>query len=386
MIPIAFARASLRRIARDRTALFFLVILPILVIVVVGLTSSGGDRFAVGIVDGGRGPLAQDLVGALGRAPSLTTTRIDDRDAAVAALRRGEISVAVLVPADLDDTVLAGGTARVVLLGEQASTAQQAARTAVDAVVAAHAARLTAGRLTVATGAGTFADGATEAARLQDGTTSLTVTSEVADGDRTVLPGGFSYSAPTMLVLMVFINTLASGAALIESRRLGIHARASATPASPAAIVAGETLTYAMVALGQAGLILLVGGLLLGVDWGDPLAAGALVVVWALLGSATDVLGGTLFRTSDQASAIGPALGMGLGMLGGCMWPLEIVGPTMRTIGHLTPHAWAVDAWTQVVGAEAGIGAIAPHLAVLASCAAVLLVLATVRLARRLTT
>ena len=31
------------------------------------------------------------------------------------------------------------------------------------------------------------------------------------------------------------------------------------------------------------------------------------------------------------------------------MWPLEIVGPTMRTVGHVTPQAWAVDAWTDVI-------------------------------------
>jgi ABC-2 type transport system permease protein len=53
---------------------------------------------------------------------------------------------------------------------------------------------------------------------------------------------------------------------------------------------------------------------------------------------------GTVFRTSEQATAIGPAVGTAFGMLGGCMWPLEIVPQPVRLVGHATPHAWAVDA------------------------------------------
>lgn len=62
------------------------------------------------------------------------------------------------------------------------------------------------------------------------------------------------------------------------------------------------------------------------------------------------------------------------------MWPLEIVGPTMRIIGHLVPHARAVDAWTNVVGSDAGVTDIARPLLVLTVWTAVLLVAATNRL------
>jgi len=71
-------------------------------------------------------------------------------------------------------------------------------------------------------------------------------------------------------------------------------------------------------------------------------------------------------------------------MLGGCMWPLSIVSGTLRTVGHLTPHAWAVDAWTALVARGGTLATIAPDLGVLAAFAAVLLTLATVRLRRSL--
>jgi len=122
-------------------------------------------------------------------------------------------------------------------------------------------------------------------------------------------------------------------------------------------------------------------------SWLPPmaLAAAALVIVWVLVGTGAGMLAGTVFRTPEQASAIGPALGIGLGMLGGAMWPLEIVTPVMRAIGHGTPHAWAVDGWIEVLSRGGGLLDIGPQLAVLAGFAAVLLALASIRLRRRLT-
>jgi ABC-2 type transport system permease protein len=212
------------------------------------------------------------------------------------------------------------------------------------------------------------------------------VRTEVVDSASNYLPLGFSYSAPTMLVLFVFINAMAGGAAIIQTRRLGIFARALAAPVRPRELVLGEGLCYVTLAAAQAALIVLVGGLVFGVDWGDPLAATVLVAVWCLVGTGAGLVSGTLFHTPEQASAIGPAVGIAFGMLGGCMWPLEIVPAGVRAAGHLTPHAWAVDAWVTLLSRGGGLTDILRPLAVLAAFAALLLGVATVRLRRSLTT
>jgi ABC-2 type transport system permease protein len=134
----------------------------------------------------------------------------------------------------------------------------------------------------------------------------------------------------------------------------------------------------------QSALIVLIGSALFGVSWGDPVAAATLIVVWALVGAGAGMLSGTLFRTADQAGAIGSAIGIGLAMLGGCMWPLALVAPAMRAIGHLSPHAWAVDAWTALLSRNGGLGDIALQVLVLSAVAAGLLSLAAVRMRRRL--
>jgi len=54
-------------------------------------------------------------------------------------------------------------------------------------------------------------------------------------------------------------------------------------------------------------------------------------------------------------------------------------------IAHLTPQAWAIDAFGKVLGKAAGVGQILPELGVLALYAAVLLGLATILFRRKLT-
>src|SRR5690606_20607488 len=102
-------------------------------------------------------------------------------------------------------------------------------------------------------------------------------------------------------------------------------------------------------ALVQSTLIVLVGWGLFGVDWGDPRGVVLVVVLFAVVATAVGLLVGATVSDPDQAQAVGIPVAIGLGMLGGCMWPLDIVPPLMRTLGHVAPHAWAMDAWVALV-------------------------------------
>lgn len=385
MTVLAIMGNGLRRIARDRTALFFMVLLPVVVILVIGATVRNNGEIRVGVVPAERTPLAAELVTDLRQTPAVRVTDYADESAARTALRRNELDAVVIVPAGLDATLRAGGTVTLPVLGSAAQSTQQAARSAISGVVARHAARIQAARFATEHLGGTLDQRLGTAARLQGDVGAITVRSETVDATSDYLPLGFGYSAPTMLVLFVFINSLAGGAAIIQSRQLGIYERASAAPVRARDIVLGETLCYLAIGLLQSLLIVGVGAGLFGVRWGDPLAAAALIFVWALVGTGTGVLAGTLFRTPEQAGAIGPAIGIAFGMLGGTMWPLEIVPPVMKTIGHLTPQAWAVDGWVELLSRGGGILQIGTQLAVLGAFAVALLTVASVRLGRRLT-
>lgn len=67
------------------------------------------------------------------------------------------------------------------------------------------------------------------------------------------------------------------------------------------------------------------------------------------------------------------------------MVPLEIFPPVMKTVAHLIPHAWALDALNASITRSASPVAVAGDLLVLAGYAIALLSVATVLLRRSIT-
>ncbi|MFE9650657.1 ABC transporter permease [Streptomyces sp. NPDC006365] len=387
MTALAVTRATLTRVLRDRTALFFMVLLPVAIIVVIGVTVSGFDQFRIGLVPAAQaGPVARELTSDLKDAPGLRTRTYDTAADAQTALRRAELDAVVLVPSGLDADVRAGRSVTVGVLVEPSGSAGHSAVTSVSAVVAEHAARLQAARFAGDQAGGDFDANLALARGTEQAAAPIAVRTVTVNGESDFLPLGYSYSTPTMLVLFVFINALAGGAAIVETRRTGVYARALAAPVSARTVVLGETIAYLLLALLQSLLIVGIGALAFDVAWGDPLGAGVLVTVWALVGTGAGVLAGALFRTPEQVHAVGPALGIGLGMLGGCMWPLALVPDWLRTAGHAVPQAWAVDAWTTLLSRNGDLSAILRDLTVLAAFAITLVTLASLALRHRLTT
>ena len=380
------AGVTLRRLARDRLALFFVVLLPVVIILVIGITIGEGesDRLPVGVLDQGGGALGAELQADLATSPALEPRGYDDQDALRKAVRRGVVAAGVVVPAGYDQALRAGRDAQVTFVVDQTRSAPAAVRTAVAAAVTRQAAIVRAARFAAGT-AGVSFDAALARARALSGEQAqVRVEATTIGGRENALPSGFNYTAPSNLVLFVFITSLAGAAALVEERRLGVTTRMLAAPTTASTILFGETLGRFLVALLQGLIVFTIGWLVFGVDWGDPPAALLLVTVFALVGTGAGMLFGTVLRTAEQATSIGPPVGIALGMLGGCMWPLAIVPAPMRVAGHLFPHAWAMDAFIDLISEDAGLAGIAGKLAVLAGFAAVLLAVATWRLRRAL--
>jgi ABC-2 type transport system permease protein len=380
------AGVALRQLLRDRIALFFVVLLPVVIILVIGVTvaDAGSNRLPVGVLDQGAGPLGAELRADLATSPALEPRTYDDLDGLRKAVRRGAVAAGVVLPSGYDQGLRAGRDAEVTFVVDQTRSVPAEVRSAVAAVVARQAAVVQAATF-AAEASGVPFDAALARARTLSGEQPQVRVEATTIGARPdALPSGFNYTAPSNLVLFVFITSLAGAAALIEERRLGVIRRMLATPTPVPTILAGEALGRFVLALFQGLVIFTVGWLVFGVDWGDPPAALLLVVVFSLVGTGAGMLVGTVFRTADQATSIGPPLGIALGMLGGCMWPLAIVPEPMRVVGHLFPHAWAMDAFIDLIAKDAGLSGIAASLAVLLGFAAVLLTVATWRLRRAL--
>lgn len=392
MKVLTIALLSLKRILRDRIALFFILLLPTMIIGLIGFAifgaaGSGVNSAQVGVLGGKSGPLARELVASIGGSDDVRISHYTDLDAARRDLRRETMDAAILIPDDYDQKLRQGSSAEVEFYSPTVDP-NPGIRSLVASAVAGQGARAKAAAFALREGGGTFDENLARAGQLASRVEGrITVTTEVTGRELATspVPEGFRYPAASNLVLFVFITSLAGSAQLIEARQLGISARMLSTPTPLGAIVLGNTLGRFALAGFQALFIFVAGLFLFRIEWGDPAGTAALVLLFALVGTAVGMLAGTIFRTPEQASAVGPPVGIALGMLGGCMWPLEIVPSAMRTLGHVTPHAWAMDAFVDLIGRGESLTSILPELAVLAGFTLVLLPLAVLRFRTALT-
>lgn len=367
MKALAIAGVNLRRMFRDRVGLFFLFVLPFLLVLVLGAAFGGGVTPKLGVVGGDA-----HLLDALRADRALQVETSADDAALRTAVERGEVSAGLVV------------TPTEVRLLTRPDQGGQQMRLAVDDVLSRESARLAAARFT------STQTGVDQSAALAvvdsvvDAVPPVSV--EVTTSGRSAFPesaGRFDTSASTQLLLFVFLTALTGSAALVETRRLGVSRRMLATPTTSTAIVLGEGLGRVAVALVQGVVIVAGTSLLFGVRWGDPIAAGVLLLVFALVAGGAGMVLGAVFRTEQQVGAAALMLGIGFAALGGSMVPLELFGDTVRTIALVTPHAWANNAFAELAR-HGGLVDVLPEIGVLAGYAVVLFAFGAWRLHRSL--
>jgi linearmycin/streptolysin S transport system permease protein len=377
MKPFAIAAVNLRRFLRDRSNVFFVFILPLALILVLGSVFGGSVTPRLGVVVEGRGALADRLVDGLDSRQGIELMTYDGDTALIDAVERGTVSAGLVIPADYDARLSRGDTAEVGFVARPGELGPQL-RATVAAVVEEQARQIGAARFAATHGGLGFP----AALRLADSVRASVPPIDVVTSGSQLQQGlrRFDGFAAPQLVLFTFLTGLAASAALIQSRQLGVSRRMLATPTSTRAIVAGEGLGRFAVALFQGAYIMAGTWILFGVTWGPAVPAVGLLVAFSLVGAGAGMLMGSVFSNDQQAGSVAVMTGLGLAALGGCMFPVEVFSPAMQRIARLTPHAWANEGFADLIRRGGGLADVLPEIGVLLAFAAVLLVLSAWRL------
>jgi ABC-2 type transport system permease protein len=382
---LAIAGANYRRTLRDRLGLFFVLVLPIILIIILGITYGGQGTIRVGVADLDESALSGELVetivpagtGSVELRRYATESDLDD------AVSRGFVTAGLVIDAGYEAALRSGVTAKVAYLTPPTEAAA-AGKALLERGVSRADAILRAARF-ASERTGVSFDEAMVAARAAQADAPGVGVELVSVADDEAPPSGFSMGAQSQLVLFMFLTSLTGATELIVTRELGITRRMVSTPTSVMQIIIGEGLGRLGLALFQGVFIVVASSAFFGVDWGDLVATTAIAGVFAFVCAGAAMLIGVVARNASQAGALGPALGMGLGLLGGAMVPVEVFPEIMRTISRVTPHAWAIDGLRAVAIRDAGLIGVLPHVAVLMAFAVVLLGLATVQFRRTAT-
>lgn len=380
MKALSIGWMNVKRMLRERSNIFFVFIFPIAIVLLVGVQFGGGVQPALTVYQADDGQLAAAIHQSLLDEGSLDIRDAETDDEVVEAVERGASQAGLLIPSGMDAEAAAGEVIEIGYItrpdGAGVEIQSLVSATIADVMTPVGAAQFA----VVETGA-PFDDALDVSRAVSDETNPIEV--EVSAVGEALFPdtlGRFDLGAASQLVLFTFLTALAGSSALILTRQLGISKRMMSTPTSVRTIVFGESMGRWGTAMVQGVYIMALTLVIFSVNWGDPLGAVLILVALSAVGAGAGMLMGATFKNDQQAGGIAVVLSLGLAALGGAMFPSELFSPTMQKVAHITPHAWALDGYAELVRHGGNTLDILPELGVLTAYAVVLLGLAAWRL------
>jgi ABC-2 type transport system permease protein len=184
-------------------------------------------------------------------------------------------------------------------------------------------------------------------------------------------PDSFQQNVPGYTIYGLFWIVSLLAQSILRERREGTFRRLLAMPIRRGVLLAGKLLSHYLINLVQLLVIFLVALLVMRMPFGHSLL-GLIVVSLATAGAATGlgVLVAALARTEAQAGGLTVLILLTLSGIGGSFIPRFVMRPFFRTIGLLTPHAWALDAYQDLLVRGYGFTAVLPSVGVLMGFAA----------------
>ena len=338
------AGKDLRYMLSRKETLIWTFVMPILFFYFIGTVTGGfgsstdrKDNIALLVDSDGSGFLTDQL-----------TRRLQDEDYEVHLLSDPEEFARyrrrLIIPDSFTDKVLAGEQVQIRVVGHSDSLTGDFDRVRVTkAVYSVLADLVVAGEDGVAPSPEAFAE-------LNRRVRNLVLEVTPA-GERKEIPSGFAQAIPGNMVMFTMLVLLTSGTVLLVlERKEGLLRRIASAPIPRSSVVLGKWAARLILALVQIAFALAVGTFLFRMEWGDQfVAVCGLLAAWAAFNATLSILMGSLARSQGQASGIGVVVSMGLGALGGCWWPIEVVPGWMQKLALYLPSGWAMDGMHKLV-------------------------------------
>jgi len=387
------AQNDLRQLVRDRNTFLFLLIMPVIFTVMFGYAfgafSSGGSdsRLPVGYLDQDHSRISSQLYDLLAASKVL---RLDQDQARSTAdleqlVSEKKIAAAIIVPIGYGRTSLAGKHARLTLIADTTTTAA----TSVQADILATANRLDSA-VSIALSAEQIAGDSVPFKQTFEkslaawdqppiaitATTSAAVQNARADTQNAVLAN----TAPGMMLQFAIAGLLTAAQIIVMERKSYSLQRLLTTATRRIHILLGHYLAIFILIFSQFLLLIVFESLVFKVGYLRMPAATFLVAVSAALCiAALGLLIGILAHSEEQAIIFSLIPMFVLAGLGGAWVSLEVTGAVFQAIGHLSPVAWAMDGFKNVIVRGLGIDSVLLPAAALIGYAALFFGLATWR-------
>jgi ABC-2 type transport system permease protein len=400
MRVLDLAIKDLRQITRDWKSFLFLLVMPIAFTLLFGFAFGGDNtadpRLPIGLADEDASALSGQLVAMLAASK---VVRIDIENTTASELQEQvadeNIAAAVLIPDGFSDSLLEDDPLPVTIVGSgqtgftiedevQTRTARlksavQAANLSVETAVEHDLLPAESNRQAHFDAAFAAALAAWESPPVtirHDESSALADEAQENNSNYSV----FAHSSPGMMAQFAIAGLIGAAGILVVAKKTKSVQRLLTTNMSKGQILTGHFLAMFVMIFLQLSVLILFGQLVLDLPYlSQPLATLLLTVVTALFTASLGMLIGAVSKSEEQVVTLSLVPMFILSALGGAWVPLEFTPETYQRIAFLTPVAWVMDGYKDILVRGQGLEAISPALLALLAYAAILLALAVWR-------
>jgi ABC-type multidrug transport system permease subunit len=156
---------------------------------------------------------------------------------------------------------------------------------------------------------------------------------------------------PSYTVMFAFFLVLTVGWLFVAERRQGTLKRLRAAPLSRAEILLGKMVPCFLLSVAQGFFLLAAGKVVFDMRLGNqPVWLATVVISTSVAAMGLSLLVASLARTEAQVAIYGTLLVLVLAGISGClMGDPELMPERMTLLSRFTPHAWAMDAYSQLL-------------------------------------
>lgn len=183
-----------------------------------------------------------------------------------------------------------------------------------------------------------------------------------------IVPNSVQHNIPAWTLFAIFFIVISLAGSIIKEREEGSFTRLLTMPCSYTEYLLSKAIIYAIVALMQFGVMLLIGVYLLPIIGLESLNLGSsiLALFTLALSAAIAAIGfglciGNISRTYQQSSVFGSISVVIMAAVGGVWVPIFLMSPTMQIISKLSPMNWGLSGFYDLFLRDGGYFAIIPE-------------------------
>jgi ABC-2 type transport system permease protein len=152
--------------------------------------------------------------------------------------------------------------------------------------------------------------------------------------------------APGMALMFLMYTVTYGGRTLLAERNQGTLPRMLVSPTMATQVLVGKMIGIFLTGAAQMFILILGTTYLFQLKWGDTLAVETLVLAAVFGAVGWGMLLTAVAKTPSQVSAIGSAMMLTFGILGGTFINLDNMPVWFRIITKITPNAWGLNGFT----------------------------------------